>query len=206
MQQEVVSTLPPKVSSNLRSILKWGCNGSSGQSQYKQKFSDEESSDASIFQTSVVPLRIVGVDDQTNKKILVWVNPYPSSPRFCRPVKIQFLHENTESTGEEERYLTNQIDLLVPHSSIIDGKHVVVKYELYFTMIDNKVANAVTETKSSMRCHLCKATSKEFNDIKKMKKREIDENSLRFGLSTLHKWIPCFETLLHIGYKLRIHK
>ncbi|KAG5861080.1 hypothetical protein JTB14_006424 [Gonioctena quinquepunctata] len=62
-------------------------------------------------------------------------------------------------------------------------------------MIDAKVANAMTETKSAIRCHLCKATSKESNNSDKMKEQTIDTSSWK-----------CFECLLHIGYKLGIHK
>lgn len=206
VQEDVINTLHPKITSTLRCIVKWGCDGSSGQSQYKQKFSDDGSSDSNIFLTSLVPLQIVGKDDKENREIIVWKNPRPSSARFCRPIRLQFLHETVKSTCDEERYISGQIDNLNPFECIADGKKIMVTYEMHFTMIDGKVANAVTDTKSAMRCHLCKATSKEFNNIDKMVELRIERSGLKFGLATLHAWIRSFECLLHIGYKLGIHK
>lgn len=57
--------------------------------------------DANIFFTSVVPLQLKATDKVTNAITVIWKNPRPSSPRFCRPVKIQFVHENTEATVTE---------------------------------------------------------------------------------------------------------
>lgn len=66
--------------------------------------------------------------------------------------------------------------------------------------------NSVTGTKSSLRCHLCNATSKDFNDIDLVIKKKVNASNLRFGISSLHAWIRFFECFLHIGYKLGIGK
>ncbi|KMQ89641.1 out at first protein [Lasius niger] len=77
LQHEVLDIVTPVQLSELQLISKWGCDGSSGQSEYKQKFSDETISDASIFITSFVPLQlIVGKPDDKNK-IVLWKNPRP---------------------------------------------------------------------------------------------------------------------------------
>ena len=68
-----------------------------------------------------------------------------------------------ESTRDEERYISSQNDTLIPYKSLTDKEEVGVSKEMHFTMIDGKVVNTVTETKSAMCYHLCKATSKEFN-------------------------------------------
>lgn len=206
IQDEVVSVLDPKITSNLRCIFKWGCDGSSGQSEYKQKFSNENSSDSHIFLTSLVPLEIIGRDNDTKKEIVVWKNPRPSSPRFCRPIRVQFLRETVKSTCDEVSYVKNQIETLIPFETEKNGQKVIVTYEMYFTMIDGKVANAITGTKSAMRCLLCQATSNDFNNISKMKGLKINTDCLKYGLSTLHAWIRCFECLLHIGYKVECKK
>lgn len=89
----------------------------------------------------------------------------------------------------------------------LDGKIVEIEHKLLFTMIDGKVCNAISGNKSTQKCFLCKASAKEFNDIDKNLKRTVtDTLLLEFGLSTLHRWIRCFECLLHIAYKLPIKK
>jgi len=42
------------------------------------------------------------------------------------------------------------------------------------------------------------------NNIENFTKFEVKEESLKFGLSTLHAWIQFFECLLHISYRLEI--
>lgn len=73
---------------NLLLYSKWGCDGSSGQSQYKQKLPEESEliSDANLFITSLVPIKLI--NELTGD--VVWQNPVPSSVRFCRPILIEF--------------------------------------------------------------------------------------------------------------------
>ena len=77
---------------------------------------------------------------------------------------------------------------------------------MHLTMIDGKVATAVTETKFAMRCYLYKVTTKEVDNIDQLQERKIDTSSLKFGLPTLHAWMRSFEYLLRIGYECGIHK
>jgi hypothetical protein len=72
------------------------------------------------------------------------------------------------------------------------------------TMVDGKVCNAATGTSSTMRCYICKETSKNFNKLQH--KKEDNPKVLKFGLSTLHARIRLFESLLHLSYKLQIKK
>jgi len=53
---------------------------------------------------------------------------------------------------------------------------------------------------------LCGATSKQFNLIDEMVKREVKTDNLSFGISVLHGWIRFFECLLHLSYKLPLKK
>jgi len=61
-----------------RLVSKWGCDGSSGHSEYKQSFENEGATDANMFLISLVPLRMTGTNS------LFWENPRPSSTRLCR--------------------------------------------------------------------------------------------------------------------------
>lgn len=81
-----------------------------------------------------------------------------------------------------------------------------VKHNLIFAMVDGKVCNAISETKSTQKCFLCGATSAMFNKIEDMIKREVNKQHLAFGLSVLHGWIRTFDFLLHVAYKLPIKK
>lgn len=68
-----------------------------------------------------------------------------------------------------------------------------------FTMIDGKVCNALTSTKSAQHCYLCGTTSKDFNKINAILEKKVDETNIKFGLSTLHAWIRFFECCLHLS-------
>lgn len=180
-------------------ISKWGCDGSSGHSTYKQKFSSSDDTDEFLFMFSFVPLQLR--DESGN---IAWQNPRPSSTTYCRPMKFIFSKESTDLTVCETNVVLEEINGLQPTKSSVIGTEVSVKHELLFTMIDGKVCNALTETSSSQKCYICGATPKLMND----ESREFvaNRNNLGFGLSTLHAWIRSFECLLHISYRLEIKK
>ena len=178
---------------------KWGCDGSQ-QAQYKQKFENDSYSDAYIFQSSFVPLQLIC---SINNKI-IWQNRTPSSPRYCRPMRIRFVKESAEIITEEIDYIKNALKSIKSSDVTLNGKTFSVKHEMLLTMVDGKVCNAVTCTKSTMRCYICGQTSKDFNDLSK--KEHIKPETLEFGLSILHARIRIFENLLHLAYKLPVQK
>lgn len=185
-------------------IFKWGCDGSSGHSQYKQKFTDDDSSDSDLFVVSVVPLQLYSVHEGTNDKEILWQNPRPSSTRFCRPVKLLFEKETTELTRREVKMIESEIMSLKPTKIVIDGKDIQVNQKLLLTMVDGKICNAITGT-SAQRCYVCGAGPKEMNNTT-LSKTAFSVENYKFGLSTLHCWIRFFECLLHIAYKIEIEK
>lgn len=199
--EEVIETCAEEESKNLELVTKWGCDGSQ-QSQFKQKFENNTDSDANIFQSSLVPLRL-----QTNNnglKKIIWQNPVPSSPRYCRPIRIRFIHETKDVTNYEMEYIEKQIRHLKKTEIPIGSASLQVTHILLSTMVDVKVCNAATDTSSTMRCYICGLTSKDFNSLSKGK--EADPETLKFGLSILHARIRFFELLLHLSYKLTIKK
>lgn len=199
VQNDVIRTSCTENVQNLVLLVKYGFDGSSGQSQYKQKFEDENASDSSMLLTSLVPLRLFKNENQTS---IIWQNPKPSSPRFCSPIKIQYIKEDQTSILQEEKYVKEQIEALVPYRTVIHEKEIIISYKLFFTMIDGKIRNVVTVTKSNMRCYLCKATSKQFNNLKEILALPVEEENLRFGLAILHACIHFMEYFLHLAYKL----
>ena len=207
LQEDVIKTLSPEIVRNQKLIIKWGCDGSSGQSEYKQKFLNSESSDASIFLTSLVPLQLTASSHSSKTcETIIWKNPRPSSPRYCRPIHLQFKSETAELARAEEKNITDQIKALTPFNTVVDGKDIRISYELILSMVYGKVVNALTDTASTLRCHICNSTSKDFNDIERMIAKEVDVSKLCYGISSLHAWIRFFEFFLHLGYKLGIKK
>lgn len=179
---------------------KWGFDGSSGHSQYMQKFQATSSDDKFVFLTCMVPLKLITNDSESK---IVWCNLQSSSPRFCRPINIYFKQESVDFVKAIKEGLDLEIAQLVPSVINIDGRELVVKHALLFTMIDGKICNYLTDNKSAMRCLLCNETSKNFNNIDAMLTKPIlNESAMSFGLSVLHCWIKFFECCLHIAYKL----
>lgn len=200
LQNSVIDSLNKKELSELFLYTKWGFDGSSGHSSYKQAFHGTEATDSSVLITSLVPLRL-----ECGEKI-IWQNPRPSSTRFCRPLKMEFIKETAITSKLEHDRVSEEIKHLNNSTVELGEKVVVVRHSLILSMIDGKVCNALTETTSTQKCYLCGSTSKDFNQIDKMIKKEINTDNLQFGLSILHGWIRFFECLLHLSYKLPIKK
>lgn len=197
---EVVQHLDDEERNSLILMYKWGCDGSQ-QTMFKQTFENNSDSDANIFQSSFVPLQL----SCGQEKKLIWQNPLPSSPRYCRPIRIRFVKETADITKDEISYIENKINLLEPTQITQQiSKTFTVKHVMMFTMVDAKVCNAATNTKSTMKCYICGATSKDFNNLSMRK--QINEDTLKFGLSTLHARIRLFEAILHLAYKLPVKR
>lgn len=198
LQSETLTTENKK----LTLLCKWGCDGSSGQAQYKQVFSeDTDASDTNLFMSSMVPLRLY-----SDKNTPIWVNSSPSSTRYCRPIKFEFAKETKELVLKEVEEIKMQISNLKEYSTELNGKTFSVKYEMLFTMVDGKVCQIVTQTPSSSTCVICKSTPKQMNDLSKLDSRVIDEEALQFGVSPLHAKIRFMECILHISYNLSFKK
>jgi hypothetical protein len=76
----------------------------------------------------------------------LWQNPRPSSTRYCRPIKIQFIHETVDKILQEMMCIENQIEKLQPsivHFNDYRDDEIMVKHVMMFTMIDGKVCNSV---------------------------------------------------------------
>lgn len=201
--EEVIMTATEIERQNMELICKWGCDGSKAQ-EFKQKFEDQSGSDAHVFISSLVPLRLTS---NVNGQVKVWWhNPAPLSCRFCRPIRIQFVHESNEVTRSEIAHIQNQAQNINPTEVEADNKVIRVSHTLVLTMVDGKVCNAATNTTSTMKCYICKQTSKDFSNLNNIDESSIDTNTLKFGLSILHARIRFLETCLHLAYKLPVKK
>jgi hypothetical protein len=157
-----------------------------------------------IFYTRLVPL------DLNDGKSSFWKNKAPSSTRFCRPIRIQYAKETTELIQKERDDVENEIKAL--NKSIINLVYndlpvqVRINFNLFLTMIDGKVANAISGNKSTRTCNICKATPTQMNRKQILDSLSCDPSTLEYGLSALHAYIRCFECILHISYRLFIKK
>ncbi|XP_055839998.1 uncharacterized protein LOC129907699 [Episyrphus balteatus] len=202
-QQNIFELCTVNPSDEIVLISKWGFDGSSSHTQYKQKFISECSDDKYMFLTSLVPLRLVL--NKTNEiPVVLWQNPRPSSPRFCRPINLEYAKETNELVKEKKEKIDNEIRNLISSVVNLNACSYKVTHKPIFTMVDGKICNSLTDTNSTLRCYLCGATSKDFNNLELVSQKETQSDYLSFGISVLHSWIRTFECILHLAYKLPI--
>lgn len=201
-QKEVIDSTSNNQDQNLILLGKWGFDGSSGHSEYKQAFQDPTMQDGSLFVTSYVPLRLVF---EGSPEKVVWKNPRTSSTRYCRPVRFQFKKETKEVTLNEEKYFKEKIISLASTVVSSDDKNYSIKHNLQLTMVDGKICSSLTET-SSARCYICGSTPKEMNDIELCLQKQVRPETFEFGLSPLHSYIRFFEYFIHLSYRLTLKK
>ena len=111
---------------------------------------------------------------------------------------------------EEETDLQTQISQLKPFSTDLNIAGTVITIKITFkidmTMFEGKVINSLTDTKSTHSCYVCASKPKEMNDIDLVKKKPVNEKTLKLGMSNLNCWIKCFEFILHLSYKMENQK
>lgn len=187
----IIKTIKHNIQGKFTLICKWGFDGSSGQSEYKQGWEgDEPRRDDSVFVSSMVPLKLIGENGP------VWENPRPSSTRFCRPIRLQFIKETKEVITSEEQHITSQIKRLEPFK--IEG--IEVDFNMNLTMINGKALCALTGT-STLQCPICRQTGKGSTSWTQ-EPQSMDETALAYGISPLHAYIRFLEFVLAISYRL----
>lgn len=201
VQDPVIRLLVSSGVTDFNLISKWGGDGSSGHSRYKQNFNNSDADDEYLFGFSVV---LIKMHPQNQSQKIVWQNEKTSSTRLCRPIKFLFHKETVDMVRTETENIKNEISNLQPTKTIVGETEINIHHQLLLTMVDGKICNTLTNTKSAQTCYICGSTPKLMN--KEIQNNKIDINSYSFGMSTLHCWIRSFECLLHISYKLNIKK
>ncbi|XP_054083138.1 uncharacterized protein LOC105219976 [Zeugodacus cucurbitae] len=149
LQNDVLDSIGCDLDDNLVLIGKWGFDGSTGHSEYKQKFMNNDMNDTSLFVTSYVPLQLKMVGNDPKHQKIIWKNPRPSSTRYCRPIRFQFQKETSQLAVNEEKYFKDKIELLKPTICTISNNKIIVEHSLQLTMVDGKICNALSEISSS---------------------------------------------------------
>ncbi|XP_067637052.1 uncharacterized protein [Eurosta solidaginis] len=174
-------------------IAKWGCDGSSVQSAYKQRINvdDETITDSNMFMAYIVPLRI---KDEASE---YWKNLRPSST--CRPILFKYEKESSELIKATVSDIKNQIAKLEPTIiEIEEGNVIKIKHDFLLTMVDGKVLNLITNTTSTMKYPICKSQK----DFENLDDSITDELYYEYGISPLHARIRCMEFVLKLAYTL----
>lgn len=136
----------------LKLTSKWGFDGASGQSNYKQR---GEFDDSSIFMASLVPLQL-----HNEENIVIWENDRPSSTFYCRPISFKYIRETKEVVTTEMNRIKKEIATLMPTIY----KETTIGHNLLLTMIDGKITSIISET-SSVACDICSARPSEMKDL-----------------------------------------
>lgn len=192
--------------SELILMFKWGCDGTSGFSEYKQPTgSNSEINYSSMFMASLVPLRMrLNIPSTSSRSDIayedIWVNLTPGSKLLCRPILFEYVKENSVTINSYINQLEEKIKELHPIYIEISETIIKVSFEQQLTMIDGKVANAITDTTSTWKCNICGKMSSQFNENSEL---TINENALRFGISPLHARIRFLEFSLHLAYDIK---
>lgn len=190
-------------------MFSWGFDGCSGFSCYNQSYKSAEEnvsqSDGNLFVTTVIPLRLLYNSD--TKNIILWNNRTTQSPKSCRPLCIQCIPESTDVILKQKNDIEEEIDKLELLEITLDGEYRIrINFTLFLTLIDGKVLNIITNTKSMQTCPICHITPSMFNDLSNKDKGLFlpDPKSLQYSLSPLHAWIKIFEVCLNISYRKNI--
>lgn len=111
-------------------ICKWGFDGNSGFSSYKQirEHSTPVRAEESLFVTTLVPLRLM----DKMSTIIMWENLQPVSKRFCQPIRLQWIQETEETSRAEQSEINSQIATLIPFQSPLGN----IAFNLSLTTVD----------------------------------------------------------------------
>lgn len=177
-------------------IGKWGMDGASGQQTTRQKWTDQSEevgfSDRAVFIVSFAPLMLKADD------VEIWRITSPSSVRYCRVIKFQFIKENKIHALKEFNYYDDLLQRVETYCFDINDIPFQVSFKMKCTMIDGKMCNFFTNQDASNRCNFCNVGPKFINDLDYVKNLEVTYNqkNYRFGLSTLHCWIRNIRCIL----------
>lgn len=120
------------------------------------------------------------LEEEDSEKIL-WENPKPDSPRFCKVLEFFFKKETKEYINERIHFYEYKIAQLPP----LEYENILITFDFDKTMVDGKVQNAMTDS-SSRSCSICDAKYSELLDVHNM---HYFGDKLKYGIPYLHMLI-----------------
>lgn len=203
-QQSALDIIAKRQNENttiLELLWKCGLDGSGCHSVYDIKYDEGRYngiSEENIFSAFVCPLRLY----VKGSKTLLWNNPVPSSPIYCRPLRVIFQKETATLIRSEWESLKAEIDNLVTtHTNNYEIHHKII-----LTMVDGKICQALTNTPSAATCYMCcpPTNPSSMNALDAIIAKEIRRECLSYGIVPLHLYINTMECVLHISYRLKL--
>jgi hypothetical protein len=179
----------------------YGMDGSSGYSNYNQKYStiSQDTDDSHLFVCSFIPLQLCTIDGD-----IIWQCPSPSSVRFCRPISMTYSHESDKIVIDTRNELQKQIDELGAFEfELKSAKKLLISSKLILCLIDGKVLKVITETVSYQRCMMCSCTPKDFNVMENWSNGNFTprDSNLQHGFQELHFKLRSYDSILTLAYK-----
>ena len=177
-------------------LYKYGSDGSGSHARYSLPLHGDVNAnfdETHIFATFICPIKVF------HDSYVIWHNPSPSSPIFCRPVKLEFAKENEDTVVKEFQRMANEIQKMNP---TVSGNFNIT-HEFIPTMIDGKVSQTLSGTRSSSTCYLCSPPTKPslMNSLSDIAKKSPSYEMLRYGISPLHLYLNSLDLVLHLAYK-----
>eukprot|EP00734_Pompholyxophrys_sp_LG126_P000280 Pompholyxophrys_sp_v1_NODE_85_length_2191_cov_13.368446.p1 type:complete len:611 gc:universal NODE_85_length_2191_cov_13.368446:242-2074(+) len=181
-------------------VWKWGFDGSSGHTldQYKKNSLSVGTlaTDGSVVMASIVPIQILNEDGSRQ----IWANPIPSSSRFCRPLRLEFVKESTDESQSEFKTIASEVLAVQPTSY----KDWVAIHLFHAVMFDGKCTHALAGVLSNAVCDICQCKPSQMNNPTVFINLPLNKFTLQLGVSPLHARIRALEYFLNIATKLPV--
>ncbi|XP_028966364.1 uncharacterized protein LOC114828005, partial [Galendromus occidentalis] len=199
--KRLLSSLPEPefnlLEEHLTFLSKWGCDGSSGHSEYKQASLCDSLSDGNLFIVSVTSLRLSKTSEET---VIFWNNPKPSSTNYCRPLRFELTKETPEVIRAHVARVEEEISDLETFVVTVRGSTLSVDFKMILSMIDGKIIQIINEVPYMAQCVICKAKPPEMNSLDSIYAKPSHLPPSLIPLSPLHARIKVMENLLKIAY------
>lgn len=135
--------------------------------------------------------------------VIIYRNDVPNSAHACRPIRLSYERETSDTIRVELDHLQQQVAELQAFS-LPSQPTVKVFFNGLLTMIDGKVLNELMNNPASSSCPICHRT---YRQIAKPDGDFVPkEGALEYGASVLHFGIRAFDALCAIGYRQDVKK
>ena len=205
-RKSVLTVAESKNITEWNAVFKYGMDGTTGQSRYKQKFDNPELNDSSFFVASCVLLRIQATQQDSSTPVVLYKNPHPSSSTCFRPLFLLLAKETPELCKAEANKIKEEISELKETRvfNTDSGQSHTIHSTFHFTMVDGKLVDALTDNTHSATCSLCRETPRYMNLLIPWSIFDVNPEFLQYSISPLHCYIRCEELILHLGYKIEV--
>ena len=193
-------------------LVMWGMDGTTGQARYNQANSKEDGeimNDSSLMTVTMTMLKLIHRDEEGDEATIttIWENESPQSTHSCRPIQLEFQKESEAYIKQTKKNIDEQIEDLPTHLlKMHNGQNLAISYRFYFTMIDGKVMNVVTGTRSAQNCPFCGATPTQMRNMNMIGKFKVKNNVFEFSIQPMHSTMNTVKNLYNISYREGINK